>query len=139
MTRLTPNLATTDVRASVEYYVKHFGFEIFMAVDAEKSAIGKELVEGKTYVWANVMHGDVGLMFQAVDAIQEDVGAFFDGIGSSATLYIEVEDAEALYETVRKEVEILKPIDTTWYGQREFYVRDLNGYVLGFATAPSKQ
>ena len=28
----------------------------------------------------------------------------------------------------------MKEIDTTWYGQREFYVRDCNGYILAFAT-----
>ena len=27
----------------------------------------------------------------------------------------------------------LTDLKTTWYGMQEFYVKDLNGYILGFA------
>jgi hypothetical protein len=26
-----------------------------------------------------------------------------------------------------------KELETTWYGMREFYIKDCNGYILGFA------
>jgi len=29
-------------------------------------------------------------------------------------------------------VEIVQDLATTWYGMREFYIRDLDGYLLGF-------
>jgi len=74
-------------------------------------------------------------MLQRDDNLKEDIGlSFFDDICSSSTFYIEVEDVEALYESVKSKVTIIKDISTTWYGQREFYVQDLNGYVLAFST-----
>ncbi len=138
MKRLTPNLAVKDVRASVNYYTEHFGFVLKMAVSEDKSAVGDTLVEGKEYVWANIMNGDVGFMFQREDSLKEDVGDFFDRLGASGTFYMEVEDIDTLYHNVKNRVEILKELETTWYGQREFYVRDLNGYVLAFAMMEQK-
>jgi len=139
MKKLTPNMAAKDVRESVNYYVENFGFKLVMAVSEDKSAIGGELVEGKEYVWANVMCGDVGFMFQREDSFREDMGVSLDCLGASCSYFMEVEDVDALYEGVKERVEILKTIETTWYGAREFYVRDCNGYILGFATIPNRE
>ena len=133
MKRLTPNMAVKNIRETVEYYVEHFGFTLAMAVSEDKSSVGDTLVEGKEYIWANVMQGDVGFMFQRIDTLKEDVGDFFDVLGASSTYYIEVEDVDALYEKVKAEVEIVKPLENVWYGMREFYVKDCNGYILGFS------
>ena len=133
MKRLTPNMAVEDVRETVEYYVKNFGFKLVMAVSEDKSSVGDELVDGKEYIWANIMSGEVGIMFQRIDNLKEDVGNFFDTIGSSASFYIEVEDVDALYDSVINSVDIHKEIETSWYGMREFYVKDPNGYILAFA------
>ena len=133
MKRLTPNMAVRDVRETVAYYVKHFGFTIDMAVSEDRSSVGATLVADKEYVWANIMHGEVGFMFQRADILREDIGDFFGELGASSTYYIEVEDVDALYEKVKEEVEIVKPLENAWYGMREFYVRDCNGYILGFA------
>ena len=133
MKRLTPNMAVKNVRETVEYYVENFGFTIAMAVSEDRSAIGNTLAEDKEYVWANIMHGEVGFMFQRADILRADIGDFFSDLGASSTYYIEVEDVDALYEKIKHQVEILKPIEDVWYGAREFYVRDCNGYVLGFS------
>jgi len=134
MKRLTPNMAVKDVRESVNYYVENFGFSIAMAVSDDKSSVGDKLEEDKTYVWANVMHGEVGLMFQSEESIKEDIGDFFQEIGSSVTLYIKVEDAQKLFNDLKDNVEICKAIEATWYGAQEFYVRDCNGYLLAFSS-----
>lgn len=105
-----------------------------MAVSEDKSSMGAELVDGKEYIWAMISCGGVVLMLQRADNLKEDVGNFFNEIGSSTTFYMEVEDVNALYESVKNIVDIVKKIDTTWYGQREFYVRDCNGYILSFST-----
>ena len=81
------------------------------------------------------MHGDVGFMFQREDSFREDIGGNFDQLGASCSFYIEVEDADALYIRVKDRVEITKELETTWYGAREFYVRDLNGYILCFSAS----
>ena len=133
MQRLTPNMAVKDIKETINYYVKNFGFKLIMAVSDDKSAIGDTLEEGKEYVWANVMHGDVGLMFQREDSFKEDIGDTYKQIGASLGLYLEVDEVDALYEKVKESVNIHKAIDSTWYGAREFYVCDCNGYILGFS------
>jgi uncharacterized glyoxalase superfamily protein PhnB len=62
------------------------------------------------------------------------VSDFFNALGSSSTYYIVVDDVDELYDRVKEEVDVIKHIEDTWYGQREFYVRDLNGYILAFAS-----
>jgi uncharacterized glyoxalase superfamily protein PhnB len=73
-------------------------------------------------------------MFQDVDNIKEDIGDFFDKVGASASLYMRIDDVDGFYEKISSGVEMVKDIDTTWYGMREFYIKDCNGYILGFAS-----
>ena len=134
MKTLVPNMAVKSIDETVRYYKEHFGFELQMAVDAKKDGFDTELKEGKEYIWAMIVNGGVSLMLQSVGSLQEDVGSFFENIGASLTLYVDVEDADSLYTQIKDEVQIYKEIDTTWYGQREFYVKDINGYILGFAS-----
>jgi len=139
MKKLTPNMAVKDVRETVNYYVNNLGFKLVMAVNDDKSAMGDELVEGKEYVWANVMSGDVGFMFQKEDSFVVDIGEIYSEIGSSSTYYMEIENIDTFYETLKDKVEVVKAIDNAWYGAREFYIRDCNGYVLGFSEMPNRE
>ena len=41
--------------------------------------------------------------------------------------------AAQLYEELKEKVTIIKDMRTTFYGKREFYIRDCNGYILTFA------
>jgi uncharacterized glyoxalase superfamily protein PhnB len=110
------------------------GFLPIMAVPEDKSSFSPELEEGKRYLFAMVQSGGVEIMLQQEESLREDVGNFFTNIGASATYYIRVDDVDKFYETIATKVEIIKPIETTWYGMREFYIRDIDGYVLAFAT-----
>ena len=68
--------------------------------------------------------------------MSEDIPQFNGmAIGGSLTLYIEVEDIKGLYATLADKTTIVKDMHTTFYGMREFYIRDCNGYILGFAEA----
>lgn len=133
MKKLSPNMAVKDVRKAVEYYVENFGFKLAMAFAEDRSNAGDELADDKEYIWAMVDCEGVSFMFQRVDSIKEDIGDFFDTLGSSVSFYIEVEDVDALYNTVKDSVKIHKDIETTDYGMREFYVKDLNNYILAFS------
>ena len=134
MKQLTPNLAVEDVARSVRFYTEILGFEIKMCVDTDKKAIGNILKEGVNYVWANVMHGDVGIMFQQKINFESDLGIKANPIGATVSFYIEVEDAETLYATLKDKTPIHKKLDTTWYGAKEFYICDPDGYILGFSS-----
>jgi uncharacterized glyoxalase superfamily protein PhnB len=134
MKSLSPNLAVKDIKQTVSYYQDNFGFEIEMLVDSLQEDFSPEIKKDKDYIWALIKKGDVSLMLQEENSMKEDIGNFFKEIGASITLYIEVDDVDTLYEKVKENVEILKPVYTTWYGQKEFYIKDINGYILGFSS-----
>lgn len=75
------------------------------------------------------------MMFMRKDVYEEDIPALKDtAIGAAATFYCDVDNVGELYGSFKERgVEIVKDISTTWYGMKEFYIKDCNGYVLGFA------
>jgi len=133
MKTLTPNLAVKNIKETISFYRDILGFELMMAVPEDQSGFGVEIDESKHYIWAMMQNGGVKLMLQEKENLKEDIGDFFDDIGASVSLYIEVDDVDALYKKLSEKVEIVKDIETTWYGMREFYIKDCNGYILAFA------
>ncbi len=134
MKSLVPNLAVKNVNDAVEYYQKNLDFKLQMAVDDLKSGVDTELQKDKNYIWAMISNGNVSFMLQSEQSLKEDIGSFFQNTGASLSLYIDVEDVDVFYENIKNKVEIFKPMQTTWYGQKEFYIKDLNGYILGFSS-----
>ena len=133
MKQLTPNLAVKDVAKSVTFYTEVLGFKLKMCVDDEKRPA--ETIEAdKRYIWANVMNGSVGMMFQQKQSFEDDLGVLVKEIGASVSFYIEVEDAQVLYERLKEKATIHKTLETTFYGTKEFYIKDPDGYILGFSS-----
>ncbi len=95
-----------------------------------------KLTEGKKYVYAMVNRDEVFFMFMSKEAYAEDVPALKGvPISASATLYCDVDDVKSLYASYKElGVEIVKDLAVTWYGMEEFYIKDCNGYILGFAS-----
>ena len=133
MKSITLNLAVNDIASTIKYYQENFDFELQMLVDESKTIFDTEIKKELNYIWAMIHKDNISIMLQSVESLKEDVGVFFDNIGASLTLYIDVENVDELYLKIKDKVSIYKEIDTTWYGQREFYIKDINGYILGFA------
>lgn len=133
MKSMVVNFAVEDIYQTVEYYREFFGFSVQMAVDKEKNGFDT-INASKHYIWAMIVNQDVSIMLQTKESLQEDVGTFFDTLGASSTFYVTVENAEVLYDAIKHKVMIYKDLRTTWYGQKEFYVKDLNGYIVCFAS-----
>jgi len=130
---LTPNLMVSDVLQSVEFYTKHFGFTLTMAVSDTKKTFCKEIPAGAKIIFAMIKNGNAELMLQLEESLKEDLPALQDtSIGSSISLYVHAENLEKLYDSVKGKVEVIKEFHTTWYGVNEFYIRDNNGYVVAF-------
>lgn len=134
MKAITLNLAVKDIKKTIKYYQENFNFKVQMLVDESKTIFDTQIKEELNYVWAMIQKDNISIMLQSVESLKEDVGVFFDNIGASLTLYIDVENVDELYLKIKDKVSIYKEIDTTWYGQREFYIKDINGYILGFAS-----
>ncbi len=133
MQTISPNLAVNNILESISFY-KQLGFELLMAVPEDKSSFGADIDESKVYIWAMMKQGGVEVMLQEKEHLKEDIGDFFGDVGASVSFYMRLEDVDGFYNTLAKDIEIVKDIHTTWYGMREFYIRDCNGYVLGFAS-----
>ena len=133
MKQLTPNMAVEDVAQSVKFYSDVLGFTLKMCVDENRNP-GDTMEKGKRYLWANVMCGSVGMMFQQKQNFEADLGVQVEKTGASVSFYIEVEDAVALYGTVKEKAVIHKALESTFYGTKEFYIKDPDGYILGFSS-----
>ena len=132
--KLTPNFEVRDVKKTVDFYSKHLGFKLIMAVPKSQDGVEQSFAEGKEYVYAMVQKDNVELFFQRTDSFKEDV-VYSQGvpIGASVSFYMDIEGIKELYSKLKdKQLEITE-LKTAWYGMQEFYLKDLNGYILGFA------
>ncbi len=121
--RLTPNLMVKDVNRTIAFYKELLGFELNQTVP-----------ETGQFEWASMKCGEVEIMFQAESSLAQDIPALKEmDIGGSLTFYIQMAGIEELYGKVRDNVAIVQDMHTTFYGTRQFTIRDCNGYLLAFA------
>ena len=134
-TTLTPNLMVKDIRRSVAFYTDILGFSLRMAVPEDESEFPDTLKDGVTYVYAQLVYGDLEVWIQTQESLTKDIPAFAGmSPGGAVSFYGVVEDVDAAFAKLDGKVDLVKGLETTWYGMREFYIRDPDGYILGFAT-----
>lgn len=132
--KLTPNFEVSSVKQTVDFYTDNFGFELVMAVPESQDGVEQSLLEGKEYVYAMMQKDNVELMFQRSDTFKSDVILSKEQpIGASVSFYMEVEGIKEFYEALKGKKLQMTNLKTAWYGMHEFYLKDINGYVLGFA------
>jgi uncharacterized glyoxalase superfamily protein PhnB len=120
---LSPNLISESVNGSVEFYTKHLGFTLIASVP-----------EQGIYDWAMIQRDNVSLMFQSLPSLQQDMpGLGLTAKGSLGTFFIKMKGIEELYNSVKGKVEISLDMRTTFYGMKEFVVKDPDGYFMCFA------
>jgi uncharacterized glyoxalase superfamily protein PhnB len=133
--KLTPDLMVSDVAKTVKFYTEKLGFSLAMLVPENEQTVVTKIDDNKKYVYAMVKRDEVFVMFMQKDVYIEDVTALKGAsMGASATLYCDVDNVDALYGSFKNNgVDVVKEISSTWYGMKEFYIKDCNGYILGFA------
>ena len=114
MTRtVTPMIHVPDIRAAVEWY-ESIGFRVLDTAE-----------EDGRMIWAAVSFGDGKVMFnvegQPSDAKRREVD-----------LYVETAGIDGLYEALRDRVDVVEAPHDTFYGMREFIIRDLNRFWITF-------
>ena len=105
-------LTTEDVARSVRFYVEQLGFTCTLQVEG----------------FARVRLGAADIMLALPNAHVPWKGASFTG-----SIYLDVDNVDELWETLKDRVRVAYPIETMEYGLREFGVLDDNGYGLNFA------
>jgi uncharacterized glyoxalase superfamily protein PhnB len=123
--KLTPNLMVEDIQRTIDFYRDVLGFSVLTTVEND-GEVG----------FAVMQRDSVELMFQSRKSLSENVPALTgSSIGASQTFYIEVSGIDPLYAQLKSKVTIVVDLHTTFYGTREFYFRDINGYILSFSEA----
>ena len=121
--RLTPNLLVASVERSLAFYVDTLGFERGLTVP-----------DASPFVFASVTGGPVEIFFNdAAGAVKEDPAFAGKPIGATGTLFIEVEGVDALHDLLKPLVTRVMPLESKFYGMREFAIADPDGYVITFA------
>ena len=110
---LTPMIHVPDVRATVEWY-RSIDFTV----------IGTNEPDGEMD-WAMLALGDGRVMFN-------EGGSRTGATRREVDLYVRVENVDALYQRLRARVDVHEGPHDTFYGMREFTIRDLNGFWITF-------
>ena len=109
-----------DINETIRWYEEQLSF------------IGDPFPSREPYVFAILRRDNLEIMLQRIDNYEKpDVYRLRSGGVWDA--YIRVDGVKDLYESVREEVTILQPLRKQPYGNWEFEVKDLNGYVLVFS------
>lgn len=132
--KLTPNFEVTNVKKTVEFYQNILGFHLVMAVPETQDGVDSSFDENKEYIYALVSKDNIELMFQRTDSFKEDI-IFSKGIaiGATVSFYIEIEGIDSFYQEISNKKIESTPLKKAWYGMKEFYIQDNNGYILGIA------
>lgn len=111
--RLRPMLSTDKLEETIVFYTSKLGFEP-VNIDME---IG----------WASLHRDHVEIMLSKPNAHRPFAGPVYTG-----SFYINTNDVDALWESLKNEVAVVYEIESFGYGMREFAIYDNNGYILQF-------
>ena len=124
---LTPVLVVDSVEPCLRFWVERLGFK------AENEVPGPD---GKL-IFASAQKDGVEVMYQTRSSVlAEDPKQAQDLAGHSVTLFITVEDLDAVEKAVAG-APVVKARHRTFYGSTELYVREPGGNTVGFAQMES--
>lgn len=113
-----------DVDKTVSFYNDVLGFELEQSVPGDNERLQ----------WAMMGREGARIMFQEARNLQEEYGMFGDReIGGTLILFATMENLDEYYEEIKHGANIVKEPYTTFYGMKEFVIRDIDGYILTFA------
>ena len=115
-----PCISVQDTAASLAFY-KNLGFE----ADSSMSRPGDD-------IHLLLHRGEFCAMIYSNADLKKWLPVLKDTpIGFAGMFYLAVDDLDAAYDLISQRAEIVKPITGDHTGQRMFYFRDLDGYVVG--------
>jgi len=113
MQHVVPMIHVPDVRRTVEWY-QRIGFTLR----------GTNEPDG-VMDWAALVFVNSEVMFtEGGRASTED--------RREVDLYVRVEDVDAVYQRLKDWTEVRVELNDTFYGMREFIIRDINGFWITF-------
>jgi uncharacterized glyoxalase superfamily protein PhnB len=111
--KVVPMIHVPDVRATVEWY-QTIGFTVITTYD-----------DGDELSFAMLSFGSGEVMFNAG-------GQQSTSDRREVDLYVYADDVDGLYGRLNDRVEVVEGLHDTFYGTREFIIRDLNRFWITF-------
>jgi len=102
-----------DVKATIEWYTA-IGFKVIQNHE-----------ENGEVNWAALSFGNSELMLNAGGKASTDHRREVD-------LYIDTQNVDHLYQHMKDRMEVVESPHDTFYGMREFVIRDINGFWVTF-------
>ncbi|HET7105591.1 MAG TPA: VOC family protein [Candidatus Acidoferrum sp.] len=129
--RLTTVLLVKDIEPVIPFWVDRLGFTKTI-----------EVPDGNKLGFIAFQKGSAEVMYQTYASVEKDAPkevAATAGRGPSY-LYMEVDNLDAVLAAM-KDVKLVMPLRTAFYGMREFIVKDPGGHFITFAqpVPPPKQ
>ena len=111
--RIVPMIHVPDVRVTIDWYCS-IGFKLRR--DGE---------EDGELIWALLTYGESEIMLNCGGKASDALRREFD-------LYIHAPDVDGLYERLKDRVQVVEDPHDTFYGMREWILRDCNGFWITF-------
>lgn len=113
--KVMPVLKVADLQRAVDFYTNILGFHVCW--QAANDGGGENCM----------------LQAGAADLLLSTGSPLGDQPQFTGTLYFHLDDVQAFYDRIKEKVEVVWPLEVMDYGQKEFGIRDKDGYLLAFA------
>jgi uncharacterized glyoxalase superfamily protein PhnB len=112
---VVPVLRVTDMPRSLHFYVEILGFSLCWENTQDGGGENAMLEAGTVYLLLST-------------------GAHLGAEpGLTGVLYFNIDEIDSYFQRIQEQVTVVWPPETMDYGQREFGIRDPDGYLLAFA------
>src|SRR5207245_9661537 len=127
--RISAVLLVKEIEPVVPFWVDRLGF-----------AKTIEVPEGNKLGFVAFQKGSAEVMYQTYSSVEKDtLPSMSAEAGKGPTyLYMEVDDLDVVLAAI-KDVKIVMPVRTAFYGMREFSVQDPGGHFITFAQPVAPQ
>lgn len=115
--RLVPLYYVRDITASVEFYMRQLDFRLTHRWEPDGQL-----------TWCQLERGAAAVMLQRITG--EDV--FVEPRGDGVTFYFHCDNAQDVYERLIDRGVAVRPPNVTFYGMKQVFVTDPDGYHLCF-------
>ena len=134
--KITANIIVSSVNETLDFYEEVLGFSLVMTVPEGSQQIVTARDAATPLGFVIIRRDDVELMLQSHKSLAKDMPSLTaPSVGTSFTLYIQVDDIEALYKGIKDKAAIVDKLHTTFCGAKEFCIRDNDGRILTFASS----